>query len=162
MKRHVLNVCALLVLGAITIDARASSVLINENQLVMSGAPLPAVPLTISGPGELTVTLTDENFPAFSSLQFFLGNATTPLTSLSDAGTQVLDLTAPTTLYVDIFATPNGGSGLFNLTADFNATSAVPLPDSGSCLASAVLLLILWQSRRGFGRNHVTVMTSVA
>jgi hypothetical protein len=158
--RVMLGVTSLLALGLASMSTHAA-VLLNENVQVM-GDTNSSVPLSIPGAGELTVTLTDEGFPAdFTSLQFALSNVTATLTQLSDAGTQVLDLTTPTQVFVDIFATPDGNSGLYNLTADFTSGTAVPLPGSALCLVSAILLL-KWCWRRNRATEQATVMTSVA
>jgi hypothetical protein len=158
--RAIFGLTSLLAFGVASMNAHAS-VLLNDNVQIM-GETNSSVPLSIPGAGELTVTLTDEAFPAdFTSLQFALSNATTILTQLSDAGTQVLDLTAPTQVFVDIFATPDGESGLYNLTADFTSGTPVPLPGSALCLVSAILLL-KWRWRGNRAAVQTTVMTSMA
>jgi hypothetical protein len=129
-------------------EARAS-VLVNENQVVR-GTMATSTALSLSGAGELSVTLTDmgnSTFPApFASLQFALSDATSTLTDLSGAGTLMLDLTAPKTVYVDVFATSQGSIGLYNLTASFGPASAVPLPGSVVCLAGGCFaMFLLWR-----------------
>ena len=123
------------------------SVLASESVL-LQGSNATTTSLAISGPGQLFVTLTDLQFPTpFSPLQYavssVVGNPT-----LINAGTMTtLDLTVPTTLYVNVFATVGAsGAGLYNLTATF--VSAVPLPGSLGLLAGGSLLLGLRGRRR--------------
>jgi hypothetical protein len=135
---------------SVGIDEARAAVLVNENQVVR-GTMATATTLSLSSAGELSVTLTDmgnSTFPApFASLQFALSDATSKLTDLSGAGTLRLDLTVPKTVYVDVFATSQGSIGLYNLTASFEPTSAVPLPGAIVCLAGGcVAMLLLWRS----------------
>jgi hypothetical protein len=111
--------------------------------------------LAIPGPGELFVTLTDLQFPtSFSSLQYAVSSTAGALVSPTSAGTTTtLDLTAPATLYANVFATVGpGGAGLYNLTATF--VSAVPLPGSLGLLAGGALLLGLRGRRRTSDRER--------
>jgi hypothetical protein len=124
------------------------SVLASESVLLQeSGATTTS--LAIPGPGELFVSLTDLQFPtSFSSLQYAVSAAVGTPGALTAAGTMTtLDLTAPTTLYANVFATVGAsGAGLYNLTATF--VSAVPLPGSFGLFASGALLLGLRGRRR--------------
>ena len=155
------------VLGADT--ATPGTVLFNgpvmvENEIDYAGT----TPLAAPGSGELYVTLADGNFPTFVSLQFALANTAGPLDPLGNAGLQTLDLTAPATIYVDVFGTTQAGDGLYTIDATFvgNSTSAVPLQSSGTSLAAglAVLLLGLYGGLRSDQRagTHATVTTAVA
>jgi hypothetical protein len=106
--------------------------------------------LDITGPGELFLTLTDLQFPtSFSSLQYAVSDAAATLVKSTAAGTlTMLDLTTPTTLYVNVFATVGaGGAGLYNLTATFMST-AVPLPASALSFIGGALLLGACRLRR--------------
>jgi hypothetical protein len=132
------------------------------------GSQPSVTPLDVPSAGELSVTLTDMQFPSpFASLQFALADANSMLTMLSNAGTTTLDLTAPITLYADVFATSQtGGSGLYNLTAAFVPSSSVPLPPSAASLAGGLLVLLLGLCNialsRGRGPTQATVTTPVA
>jgi hypothetical protein len=124
------------------------SVLASESVLLQESGAM-TTSLAIPGPGELFVTLTDLQFPtSFSSLQYAVSNAIDTLVAPTNAGTTTtLDLTAPTTLYANVFATVGqGGAGLYNLTATF--VSAVPLPDSIGLLVSGAFLIGLLAMRR--------------
>ena len=124
------------------------SVLASESVLLQESGAM-TTSLAIPGPGELFVTLTDLQFPtSFSSLQYAVSNAIDTLVAPTNAGTTTtLDLTAPTTLYANVFATVGaGGAGLYNLTATF--VSAVPLPDSIGLLVSGGLLIGFLAMRR--------------
>lgn len=105
--------------------------------------------LVVPGPGELFVTLTDLQFPtSFSSLQYGITDASGTILPLTAAGnTTTINLTAPDTLYANVFGTVGqGGAGLFNLTATF--VSAVPLPASFGLFAGGAVLLALTGRRR--------------
>ncbi len=134
-------------------EARASvlpapadtSVLASQSELLQqSGAE--AMTLSIPDAGELFVTLTDLKFPtSFASLDYAVSDAAGALIPLTSAGTlMTLDLTGPTTLYADVFATVGGSAGLYNLTATFvSDTSTVALPGSVVSMAGGILLLLL-------------------
>ena len=118
-------------------------VLADQSQVVMGTQPA-VTPLSAPGAGELSVTLTDMDFPApFASLQFALADTTSTLTAMSNAGTLSLDLTTPITVYADVFATSQIGGGLYNLTATFVPSSAVPLPPTAASLAGGLLVMLL-------------------
>ncbi len=118
-------------------------VLASQSDLVQDSAANETT-LQVPGAGELYVTLTDLQFPtSFASLQFALTDATSTLVGLHGASTMSLNLTGPTSVYADVFATTQGGYGLYNLSATFDAGSPVPLPGSAVCLATGCLLL-LW------------------
>jgi hypothetical protein len=132
----------------LTADAdAATSVLVSQLHLVQGDAAIETT-LTAPSAGVLSVSLTDLQFPtSFASLQFALTDATSTVVGLRDAGTMSIDLTAPTTLYADVFAASAAGYGLFNLSASFEGSSPVPLPGGAVSLASGCLLL-LWFSLR--------------
>jgi hypothetical protein len=165
MKRSATALIALVaaLLCAYGGSARASSqsgdpmgsplVLASESVLLQESGAM-TTSLSIPGPGKLFVTLTDLQFPtSFSSLEYFVSNSSGPLVGPVSAGSQMpptLDLTAPTTLYVNVFAAVTGNSaGLFNLTATFY--SAVPLPGSIGLFATAAALIGLLRGSRRRG-----------
>jgi hypothetical protein len=124
------------------------SVLASESVLLQESAAM-TTSLAIPGPGELFVTLTDLQFPtSFNTLTYAVSATAGPPLASAAAGTMSsLDLTAPMTLYANVFATVGtGGAGLYNLTATF--VSAVPLPGSLGLFAGAALLLGLRGRRR--------------
>jgi hypothetical protein len=126
------------------------SVLSSQSVLLQqSGAN--TTTLAIPGAGELFVSVTDLQFPtSFASLQYAVSNAAGTEIPLTKAGTtSTLDLTAPTTLYANVFATLGNGAGLYNLTATFVSGSAVPLPSSILLFLGGVLLLLLLRRRVG-------------
>jgi hypothetical protein len=147
------------------------SVLFNSPVMVQNTINYAATTaLNVSGAGQLTVTLTDDNFPAFSSLQFALADSNGTLDPLSGAGAQTLDLTQPSTIYVDVFGTTQSGYGLYTIDATFDgvgtAGSAVPVPPSALLLVGGlVMLMLLLRPGAGrFGRSalQAVVTTSVA
>jgi hypothetical protein len=135
-------------------EGATTSVLVNQSELIEGGLAS-VTPLNAPGAGVLSVTLTDMKFPtSFSSLQFALTDASAALVGLTDAGTISLDLTAPTTVYADVFATTQGGTGLYNLKATFVGSSPVPLPASAASLAAGLLVLL-------FGLYHAAQSRSL-
>jgi hypothetical protein len=161
----------LLAFGAAASSAHASTVLTNSTESII-GTQAISTALDIPSAGELTVTLTDMDFSSpFASLTFAISDATQSLTGLDNAGTITLDLTAPNTLFVNVFATSAAGaSGLYSLAADFSPGSPVPLPSSAVCLGGAALMLLVWQLTAGKRCIHgfpkdatqATVIRSVA
>ncbi len=125
----------------------SATVLYSESPMVLGGAAT-VTTLSVPGAGELFLTLTDLDFPSyFSSLKFSMTDTSGALVGLADPGTLTLDLTRPTTLYADVFATtqPGTGAGLYNLTATFLGASPVPLPASGLLFGGGLALaLLVW------------------
>jgi hypothetical protein len=125
--------------------AANASVLTSQSLLVQQSVAN-TTSLNITGAGQLFVTLTDLGFVSpFSSLTYALASATASMTPMTAAGTTItLAVTGPTTLYADVFATPGGAAGLFNLTATFlPSAAAVPLPSGISMLGGYLLLSLL-------------------
>jgi hypothetical protein len=138
------------------------SVLVSESVLLQESGGTTAT-LAIPGPGELFVTLTDLQFPtSFASLQYAVSSSGTTGALTSAGTTTTLDLTAPTTLYANVFATVGAsGAGLYNLTATFFGTGApVPLPGTLGLFASGGLLLTLWGRRRSLLRPATAACTN--
>lgn len=130
------------------------SVLASQSVLMPQSGSNTTV-LSVPGAGELFVTLTDLQFPtSFASLEYAVSNVAGVIVPLNAAGkTATLNLTVPTTLYANVFATLGSGSsaGLYNLTATF---VAVPLPSSiVSFSGGALLFVAFWL---GPGRSPAT------
>jgi PEP-CTERM motif len=132
------------------------TVLASESVLLQQSSAL-TTSLAIPGAGELFITLTDLQFPtSFSSLTYAVSNTVGTLVAPTGAGTVTppLQLTVPTTLYVNVFATvASGSAGLYNLTATF--ASAVPLPGTLGLFASGAVLVCLRGRRFARGRRAV-------
>lgn len=168
----------LVALGSLFGSARAATlgpsspdatVLLSESLLTQTSTPVTAS-LAVPGAGELFVTLTDLDFPTpFASLQYAVSNVSGTMMGLENAGAMTtLDLTAPVTMYANIFPTLGGSAGLFNLTATFVPTSTVSLPSSAASLIGGALLLVWLLSERNRGRlereraQHGSVTSSMA
>jgi hypothetical protein len=141
----------------------ARSVLYSGSELI-DGSAADAITLSLPGPGELFLTLTDLNFPdPFASLQFAVTDARTALMGLTAAGTADFKVTSATTLYADVYATTQAGSdlGLYNLTATFVNAAPVDLPASGALLGGVALpgMALAFICRR---RARTIVTTAVA
>jgi len=139
--------------GAVASNAPGSSAgnvsVLASASVLMQESGSNTTSLVVPGPGELFVTVTDLQFPtSFASLQYGITDASGTILPLTAANTTTtINLTAPDTLYANVFATVGqGGAGLFNLTATF--VSAVPLPASLGLFAGGGLLLTLMGRRR--------------
>jgi hypothetical protein len=147
MRRQVWCLFGTLALCAF-IEHVDASVLYSAPQMVQ-GTQAYGTPLQIPGAGELTLTLSDLQFPkAFAALTFTVSDAQMALTGPTGAGTLSLNLTGPATLYADVFATAAqsaSDSGLYSLTATFlgQSPAPVPLPASGALFAGALLAAAL-------------------
>jgi hypothetical protein len=132
------------------------TVLASESVLLQESGAM-TTSLAIPGAGDLFVTLTDLQFPtSFSSLEYAVAGTVGTLVAPTGAGTVTppLQLTVPTTLYVNVFATvAQGSAGLYNLTATF--VSAVPLPGSLGLFAGGALLVCLRGRRLTRGQRSV-------
>jgi hypothetical protein len=140
-------------------------VLYSNSELIFGSDTLSAT-LAIPSAGDLFLTVTDYQFPAaFASLDLQVTDASTTLLPLSAAGSYMLSVSGPETLYADVFATalPGGSDmGLFNLTATFLPTvTQVPLPAGGLLLLTVTLAFACLRLRKRRG-PQVTVTTAVA
>jgi hypothetical protein len=159
---------------ASSLFAAADTSVLASQSLLMQQSGANTTTLAVPGAGELFLTLTDLKFPtSFASLDYAVSDAGGAVIPLTDAGTlMTLDLTAPTTLYANVFGTlgVGGGAGLYNLTATFiSNSSTVPLPGSVLSLAGGgFLLLLLGLCTDNFSQGrprldqHAAVTTSVA
>lgn len=132
------------VLGADADSSDSPTVLFSQSTLVM-GALSNVTTFNVPSAGELFLTLSDLNYTSpFASLTFYTTNDLSAEVGQAQAGTLQLDLTGPTTLYAEVFATAQGSkdAGMYNLTATFldDPSSPVPLPASGGLLAASILL----------------------
>ncbi len=105
----------------------------------------------VSGPGTLTVSLTNVAWPEqLASLNMVVGTTSGLLGPEMGAGTQTFDIKNAGMVYADWFGTAQGplDTGVYSMNIQFvPAGAAVPLPYSIALLASGFLLL-LWQRRR--------------
>lgn len=104
----------------------------------------------LSGPGTLTVTLTDFAWPSpLYNLDMVVATAKGMLGPEVGTGTQVYNITSATTVYAQWFGTALGSSdaGLVGLKVQWQpAATTVPLPTSVALLLSGLGLLV-WQRR---------------
>jgi hypothetical protein len=176
--RAIWTLLSALALAVANAGAQASQLVSNSDTSVLASQSLllqqsgaNATTLAIPGAGELFVTLSDLKFPtSFASLEYAVTDADGTLIPLTNAGTEMtLDLTAPTTLYADVFATLGGNVGLYNFTATFVSSAPVPLPDSALSFAGGAVLLVLvalcadcFAQRRDRAHQHAFVTTPMA
>jgi len=120
----------------------AESVLLNDTTLV-SGSQSGVFSFQAPGPGTLSVTLTDIDWPqTLNSLSFMASTGNQVLASWSDTASQsAVTLSFQVTggrYFADVLATAGGALdlGVYSLCIKFTPTAPVPLPESG------VLLLV--------------------
>jgi hypothetical protein len=109
---------------------------------------------TVSGPGTLTVTLSDIAWPvALSSLDLVVGTSRGLLGPEMGTGTSTFQVTAGGNIFAQWFGTAQGplDAGVYGLKVQWAPTATVPLPTSIALLLSG-LALLAWQRReRGMG-----------
>jgi hypothetical protein len=117
----------------------------------MSGQQSFSDAFQVSGPGTLTVSLTNVAWPEqLASLNMVVSTTSGLLGPEMGAGTQTFDIKNAGMVYTDWFGTAQGplDTGVYSMNIQFvPAGAAVPLPYSIALLASGFLLL-LWQRRR--------------
>ena len=117
----------------------------------MSGQQSFSDAFQVSGPGTLTVSLTNVAWPEqLASLNMVVSTTSGLLGPEMGAGTQTFDIKNAGMVYTDWFGTAQGplDTGLYSMNIQFvPAGAAVPLPYSIALLASGFLLL-LWPRRR--------------
>jgi len=143
--------------------ARAEAVLISDTSLV-SGTQSSVFSFQTSGPGTVSVQLTNLGWPqALSSLSFVATTANRVLASWSDPSSQsgptslTFQVSSPGSYFADVMATAGGplDLGLYSLLVKFcPVASPVPLPPSGWLLLLGLLLLI-----RFFWRHRPAIVT---
>jgi hypothetical protein len=130
-------------------QALGAQVLYDSIDLV-SGQQTVTDSFALAGPGTLTVSLQDMQFPApFASLDLMVSNSTALLGPETGAGTESFQITGPQQIYVQALATAEGplGTGVFGLDVMWKPTTPVPLATSIAFLGSG-LLLLAWQRRQ--------------
>jgi hypothetical protein len=142
---------AALVVGALAwcSPASAAEVLYNQTGFV-SGQESFAVPLNISGPGTLTITLSNVAWPdSLASLDMVVGTASGLMGTEMGAGTETFNVTGGQ-MFAQWFGKAQGplNLGVYSLDVVFQPSgeTVVPLPASIVLLVSG-LALLGWQRR---------------
>lgn len=152
-------VVATLLSAGIATPALATTIeLVTNSYTVTTQGALSSNTLQITGPGTLTVTMTDLDWPtplAPNTESFSLNNsAGTTVGSFANGGTETFDITQAGTFYALAYAQAQAlpglsvGYGTYGLQIGF--TPSVVLPPSAALLASALLMIggTAWRRRR--------------
>ncbi len=140
--------CATALAFACVHTAAASQVLYDGSGF-MRGQQSFTDEFSVSGPGILTVTLSNIAWPAsLASLDLVLGTPQGLLGPEMGAGTESFKVSGGN-VFAQWFGTAQGvlDCGVYGLKIEFTPTSTVPLPTSIALLLSG-LLLLGWQRRR--------------
>jgi hypothetical protein len=149
---------AILAAGAATPAAATTIELVTNTYTVTTQGSLSSNTLEISGPGTLTVSMTDLNWPTplvTDSMSFSLNNsAGATVGSFTKGGTETFDITQAGTFYALAYAQAQPlpglsiGYGSYGLQVGY--TPDVALPPSAALLASALLMIggSAWRRRR--------------
>ena len=147
------STCALGLWAASAADAKASEVLYDVIGF-FSGQQSFENSFTLSGPGTLTVTVTDFAWPTpLSQLDFVVSNTQSLLGPEMGAGTASYKITGAQNVFVQMFGTAQGplDTGVYGLDIQWTpAVTAVPLPASVALLLSG-LAVLGWQRRQRSG-----------
>jgi hypothetical protein len=106
--------------------------------------------LYISGPGTLTVTLTNDSWPSpLANLSFVVSSTQNLLGPEMSAGTATYQITSAENVFVQAFGTAQGplNTGAYGLEVQFAPLSPVPLPTTLATLLSG-LVLLAWHRRQ--------------
>ena len=147
---RVLGLATLLLYGVLATVAHASVVLADTT--LVSGSQSAVFSFDLSGPGTVSVQLTNLDWPqALSSLSFMAGTANQVLSTWSGPGSaQSLSFRVSTggSYFADVTAAAGGplDLGAYSLAVTFTPAAPVPLPPSGALLLGVlgILGLLLW------------------
>lgn len=157
IRRVLATLC--LALSAVSAHADFLPGTVFDSTTLVTGAGLNAGSFSVSGPGTLTIKLSDLLWPqAADTLDFALSSVGGVLANLDGAGELTYEVTGPATFFASVYAVPVAGSAtpgsLYNLNISFTPSAAVPLP-AGVWLAASGLAALA-----GLGRKQATVTNS--
>lgn len=130
-RRVLATLC--LALGAMSAHADFLPGTVFDSTTLVTGAGLNAGSFSVSGPGTLTIKLSDLLWPqAAQTLDFALSSVGGVVANLSGVGELKYEVTGPATFFASVYAVPDVGSttpgAVYNLNISFVPSAAVPLP----------------------------------
>jgi hypothetical protein len=144
-----ITACLALTLLTVAGQSRASEVLLDQTQF-LSGQQAYVQSFSLSGPGTLTVSLTNVPWPQqLANLGVVLSSSGGLLAPVMGSGTESIKIKSGMTLFAQWFGTAQGAldTGVYSLSIKFQAAGTpVPLPASLVLLVSGLLALV-WQRR---------------
>ncbi len=142
---------ACLAFFALTDTSRADAVLVDASQM-LTGTQSVVVPITVTGAGTVTATLTDLAWTErFASLSFAVATVSGVLQRLDGPGVLTFEARGPGQYFVHVFGRASGvfNLGLFGLNVYYKDNApAVPLPAAGWLLLGGLAALRAGTRRR--------------
>ena len=136
---------------ALSFSPAVADTVLYDGSAFMRGTQSFSDTFNLTGPGTLTVTLSNVDWPQkLASLNFLLSTANGMMGPEMGAGTYSYNIAAGGNVFAQWFGTAQGplNAGVFSLEIDFQPLGGmpVPLPASAVLLLSG-LALLLWQRR---------------
>jgi hypothetical protein len=148
--RSILFACGVFVCALAGYRSASASEVLYDRTGFVSGQQSFVLPMDLSGPGTLTITLSNVAWPEqLANLNLLLGTASGMMGTEMGAGTETFHIATGGRVFAQWFATAQGplSLGLYSLDVRFQPSAAtVPLPASLGLLASALAVLI-WRRR---------------
>jgi hypothetical protein len=152
--RNALFVCGVFVCALAGFRTASASEVLYDRTGFVSGQQSFVLPLALSGPGTLTITLSNVAWPeTLANLNLVLGTASGMMGTEMGAGTETFHIGSSGTVFAQWFATAQGP-----LSLGLSSAATGPLPASLGLLASALAVLV-WRRRP---RNPVSAVAETA
>jgi PEP-CTERM motif-containing protein len=149
-------------LAAASIQSASASQVLYDGIGFLTGQQSFTDSFAVSGPGTLTVTLSDFAWPvALSSLDLVMSSSQGLLGPEMGAGTANFNVAAGGNVFAQWFGTAQGplDAGVYGLKVQWTPIAPVPLPTSIALLLSG-LGLLAWQRRARDGMGSCTPKAS--
>jgi hypothetical protein len=151
--QRVAMMLALTILGLARVQSASAAQTLYDGSGFLTGQQSFVQAFSVSGPGTLTVTLTNVAWPQeLASLNLVMGTSSGLLGPEMSAGTETFNIGAGGTIFAQWFGQAQGplDVGVYSMKISFQSAdvTAVPLPGSLILLLSGLALLV-WHRRHG-------------